>query len=218
MRRRTKSPSRSEKPPVLEERGHNLSTGERFWGAVHCRFGDNHAAFKDAVVKDLELVAMVGGLIMTVAFAGLSMSPYAQEDLTLKADEVDIKVVLRMIYVFFVVAGCCFSSAGTLIAIRTVLLVNASPVTDTLQLLVNVSNLRTLPWLHAFNAIKAAVVSMLLAVCTFVLCSYSYYEFTICAVMMALTIGLLNQEDANHAKARTMAFASSAIEPSVSSH
>jgi hypothetical protein len=43
------------------KRGVMLSAGEVFWGSVSASFGADHTAFKEAVVKDLEIVATVAG-------------------------------------------------------------------------------------------------------------------------------------------------------------
>jgi hypothetical protein len=85
---------------------------------------------------------------MTVAFAGLSTTPYAQDDLGIGGEwrrwqvwggweapmpsfsTEETKAGLRMLYVFFILFGCCLSSIATLVAVRTVLLVNAAPVSD----------------------------------------------------------------------------------------
>eukprot|EP00966_Prymnesium_polylepis_P033859 787403-Prymnesium_polylepis.1 len=112
-----------------------------FWRDLAARH-DSLQAFKDCVVKDQELIALVGALIMTVAFA-------------YDTSECDVDGWWGTVYV--VAATCCIllSTLTTAVAVRTVSLINAQPSDCTVSLLESLEEQRRcLSWAHSFNLMK----------------------------------------------------------------
>ena len=190
-----------------------------YWRGVHQRF-ESDEQFKEAVSKDHEIVSAAGALIMAIAFAGLTQTPYEQHDsLSMRSamksagkaeEEVQQyeswQLVLRFSYVTFTMLAVGCSSFATLTSMRTGLMLTLHPATATVGLLEALSVARDerkmVPGrtLHPWRALKYSVIFLLCAVCIYVLCVYSMIEFSVSLLVLGLTLHLWDAEDSVHSR------------------
>ena len=225
MPRRATSPAPALRAP---ERTSSLRNNSSYWRRVHARFHDDGSeqdkAFKEAVSKDQEIISAVGAIFMGIAFAGLTQTPYdAQTDsLTIRGmrnvtgssndkDKMlaEWQLALRFAYVSLTMLAAGFSSFATLTSMRTSLMLTLHTAADTSELLEMLAERRDARWcvplrtLYPWVALKWSVVCLLLAVCLYVLCIYSIYEFALSVVVFSFTLLLWVGEDTLHDKTQT---------------
>lgn len=219
---RSRSPSRR---PAGRKKKTNLS----YWEKLYSRFKaetkeEQDNAFKEATMKDQEIVATAATLIMGFAFGGLTQTPYEQHDTitmakALKSEGSDDRVVqgykywqlvLRCLYVMLTMLAVAFSSLSSLVAMRTSIMLALHPAKDTLRLLESLAQKRDNWWflrtLYPFKALKFSVVFLLLAVCDYILCEYSHVEFTLSLLLLGLTLIRWFSEDIMHNRAQDELF------------
>ena len=197
--------------------------GGRYWPLVRKRFPpgqEGDKAFKEVVIKDHETVASIGVLIMPIAFAGLATLPNETESSLFSSNLIQgwlnlhtaplhnlgvYVLLLRWLYIFFVVLAIGLSSLGTLTAMRTQLMINANPEDRALPLLVVMTQKRGPfigEYLYPFNAIKMAIVCLLMAMVLLVESKYGIEEGLFCFTIVLGVQKLWATEDTNHAKAQ----------------
>lgn len=99
-----------------------------YWGKIDKLF-TNKKELKDATVKDLEANAIVGALIMTVAFGGLIVTPLEYDGDYLN----DTKDFLIPIYVLCMISSAVSSALAVLYAFFQLLLILKTPQEKIIQ-------------------------------------------------------------------------------------
>ena len=214
---RRNPPRRSERADVGVLRDDRPASGYGLLGArlvtsryvqvLKVRFTEDgklsHHAFKEAVLKDMEVNATAGNLIMTIAFAGLTITPY-HNDNTLswggalagvgkESALQNWQMWLRLLYVLLTMAAAALACFAFLFAMRTQLMLTLHPAELAADLLDQLAHKYAerrvaglvIRRLYPFDANKYAVVALLAAASTYVLCIYSWVEFVVCFLIRA---------------------------------
>jgi hypothetical protein len=165
-----------------------------FWSTIAAEFGEDVGAFKDAVLKDLEVVSIIGGLYMTIAFAALSVD-FGESGSELIA-------MARLAYLVCVFLSVALSTAATCISVRTILLLNTAPATRTLDLLSEVGARRLHSSLHPFNILLFTHIPLFLSACIYTAILHGPLAGLVGTVIFVATLGYLRHEDQVHLSAR----------------
>ena len=176
-------------------RNSQAGAGTGFWMAMRRGLGSDDA-FKEAVIRDNEIVALVAGLLTTVAFAGL-LVPMEGAD--------GWRPALRLTYLSATFAAVGLSLSATVIAVRTIVLVNSAPASSCLFLLEHVQQGRLWHKLNPFMLTAWSVTPLLFACCLFTGHAYGLTEFVVAALLSTLTVEYLDQENSLHFQARMAA-------------
>jgi len=134
--------------------------GQGSWVEMRATMADNDDEFKNSLIKDAETVSLVSALVLTVAFAAL-LAPVKEAPEN-----------LRVAYLFSVFLSISFSLIGCVIAVRTVMLMNAIQEDKTIEALQKVSRYRLHPCLNAFNFTTWALLNLLVSTVLFMACEY----------------------------------------------
>ena len=161
--------------------------GDAFWKEVEASF-ETPDDFKTKVVKDLEVIALVGALMMTIAL-GVHLSEDWIEDAS---------PWLRVGYLMSTFLSISFSMMGTLLASRSIVMVNLQPADKCAAMLAFTDGQRIFKQLYPFNLIKLGTVSLVCSPCFLVAAKYSTSELALVITMMTLMVFYMAWEDHNH--------------------
>ena len=163
--------------------------GVEFWEAMRQGLGGDEA-FKEAVIRDNEIVALVAGLLATIAFAGL-LAPMEA-----------CCAPVRLAYLAATFCAMGMSLSGTVIAVRTIVLVNSQPAADCLYLMEQVQQRRLWHKLNPFMLTHWSVTPLLFATCLLLLCAYGTAEFLLAALLSTAIVEYLFLENDLHHEVR----------------
>ena len=159
---------------------------EDFWKQTSNLYA-NDADFKAAVLKDNEVVAVVGALLGGMSFAGLLVSV----DKTASSEA-------RWIYLASMVVAVASALSSSLNAMRTVLLINSAPASCTLQLMQALERHCFRRVFYPFRLANISSAALFTASVAWVACAYSKNETAVCAGMMGFAFFLVQSENHSH--------------------
>lgn len=146
---------------------------------------DDHS-FKEQVLKDAETISLVSALVMTIGFAALLVPVH------------NTHYYLRLLYLAAVFTGIGFSLLGSLISVRTVMLINKVPAHHVVNALRELGKSRPSENLNAFTFTWYSLGSLLTSTAVYMLCEYSVVEFGIAVVILSAAGAYLMREDKLH--------------------
>jgi len=147
---------------------------------------DSDDQFKEMVLKDQETVSLVSALVMTVAFAALAVTVHGAS------------LFPRTVYLGSVAAGIAFSLLGSLIAVRTLILLNSVPAERIVEALREIGKRRYSPSLNPFAFTWYSLLSLMVSTVSFTYCEYGLGETAIVMAIMVFTGYYLYMEDKMH--------------------
>ena len=165
-------------------------TGGAYWQQVANAF-ESEEQFKGAVLKDLEVVSLVGALMMTIALS-----------IHLTDDWIDeTQPLLRRCYLASVFASIVLSLSGTILAARTIVMLNLQPGSRSAALLSRMEARRLIISFYPYNLVKIATLTLVGSPCFIVIANYETTEWiAVIGLMLAMVLYLLG-EDHNHSTA-----------------
>ena len=179
-------------PRTKQRRSSQLlsDTGDDFWGVVAKGFGQDTGAFKAAVIKDNETLALIGALTLTICFS------------MLHSDFEDGILPVRLAYILTVAVATSSSLLCTVLSVRTILLVNSGPSSETLALMRGLAERRKFAHIHPFNLMRATLYFMLCASTIRTYVEYGVGCTIVLGTVFAFTGWLFLHEDEIHYLAR----------------
>jgi hypothetical protein len=113
---------------------------------------------KPAAITDCEILAIVSAVLLTVSCSAFD------DEVSLEMMGDSVPEALQLAHAFLVAVATASSMLGVLLSVRTLLLANGRPSSRAApQLLARrVARAREVDWLHPFNNIKAACLSLAL--------------------------------------------------------
>ena len=156
-----------------------------FWSRVQAKRGLSDDELKAAVVKDQETIALVGALVMTITFA-----VHVNDDAV-----VDSTRGIRCAYLLATGCSSALALTGTVIAVRTVIMLNINKAEDAPHLLNYVERQR-LNWrFFSFNFVKWSIFSLLVPQCILVYVNYDWLEVVSYMIPLFGALALCARED-----------------------
>ena len=135
----------------------------------------------------------MAGLLATIGFAGL-LAPMEA-----------CGACLRLLYLGSTFIAMGMSLSGTVVAVRTIVLVNSQPACSCLYLLEQVQEQRLWRGLHPFALTHWSVSPLLFSTCLLMLGTYGRAEFALSALLSMGLVGYLDEENRLHFRARMRA-------------
>ena len=156
------------------ESGNN---GRFSWGQQAAHFPST-SAFKEAMVKDREVIALVGALMMTISWALLVTEPGSE-----------CPRWMHMATMLAQSIAAVLSSLATLGAVRTVLLVNTSSSEQTIALLSMVHEARWIKKAHSYNLLEWSIGSLVCASAGTIGCTHGLHNGELAAFILVFAAG-----------------------------
>jgi hypothetical protein len=178
---------------LADENEDSSGSGGRFsWGQQAAQF-QHLEAFKEAMVKDREVIALVGALMMTISFSYM-----VAENGRECPREVELLGLLAQSL------AAVLSSLSTLVALHGVLLINTSSCEQTVALLQSVHEARWWKKAHPFNTLMWSIGGIAAATTIRVGCTHGLHggEFATFAILLAGAICVWLHEASIHRQAR----------------
>lgn len=163
--------------------------GPGFWTQLQAQRGLSDNQLKSAVMKDQETIALVGALVMTITFA-----VHVTDDALTESSR-----YVRFAYLLATGCSASLSMAGTIVAVRTVIMLTINNAADAPVLLDHVSRQRVHWRFHSFNLVKWSFFSLFIPQSIIVLVSYEWLEATAYILPLVFAIAFCHYEDNSHA-------------------
>jgi|TARA_Y100000389_G_scaffold200378_1_gene240658 hypothetical protein len=148
---------------------------KNFWKNQSIIYKDNDK-FKNSVIKDQEIIAFIGALIMTIVFS---------------YENIQIKNIIGYIYIISLNICICFSSLTTITSIRTIVLVNSLPCEKTEELMDRIEIHKSkyyLAWLHPFNLMQLTIFTLFTSHSLLIYLKYGIIELIIIIPIIIITL------------------------------
>jgi len=132
--------------------------------------------FKNSVIKDQEIIAFIGALIMTIVFS---------------YNTIQIKNIMGYIYIISLNMCICLSSMTTIISIRTIVLVNSLPYEKTEELMNTIEIHKSkyyFGWLHPFNLMQLTIFTLFTTHSLLIYLEYGITELIITIPFIIITL------------------------------
>ena len=147
--------------------------------------------FKEACIRDNECLALVGALLLTIAF------PMLEADIAAE----DQHVAMQLLYIAASSAAVMLSLLGTTLAVRTILLVNSGSAEQTLGMLKELTQGRRErtggEHAHPYNFIRLSLAAMLASCAIRVYVTYGIGGAAVVCSAIALTFAYFVREEYN---------------------
>ena len=152
-----------------------IEIDKKFWKNQSIIYKDKDK-FKIGLIKDQEIIAFVGALIMTIVFS---------------YDNIEIKNISGYIYIISLNICICFSSLTTITSIRTIVLVNSLPCEKTEELMDTIEIHKSkyyLAWLHPFNLMQLTIFTLFTTHGLLIYLKYGIIELIIMIPIIIITL------------------------------
>ena len=159
--------------------------GPGFWGQLQAQRGLSDDQLKSAVIKDQETIALVGALVMTITFA-----VHVTDDALTESSR-----YVRCAYLLATSCSAALSMAGTILAVRTIIMLTINTAADASVLLDYVDHQRIHWRLYSFNLVKWSFFSLFIPQSILVIASYEVSEAVAYILPLVFAIAFCAYED-----------------------
>ncbi|CAE7762435.1 hscB [Symbiodinium sp. CCMP2456] len=149
-----------------------------YWRAVLHAHGGDQEKLKEVVVKDAEIVGILGALVLTITVAGLAIVDAKLADSSL----------VRTVYVALAFCSFVFSLISLMISSRLLLSINRLPAKDALACLEELDRAGAA---HAYWWFSRSLLFLLFAVLISVYLLYDALCFAICSIFTFLPLWMM---------------------------